>query len=44
MVKDRFGYNRKVLETFVRFGAPKEILYLQKPHIGTDKLADVVKI
>ena len=43
MVKDRFGYNRKVLETFVRFGAPKEILYLQKPHIGTDKLADVVK-
>lgn len=43
MIKDRFGYNRKVLETFVRFGAPKEILYLQKPHIGTDKLADVVK-
>ena len=43
MVKDRFGYNRKVLETFVRFGAPKEILYLQKPHIGTDKLAEVVK-
>lgn len=43
MVKDRFGYNRKVLETFVRFGAPNEILYLQKPHIGTDKLADVVK-
>ena len=32
-----------VLETFVKFGAPEEILYLQKPHIGTDKLADVVK-
>lgn len=43
MVKDKFGYNRMVLETFVRFGAPEEILYLQKPHIGTDKLADVVK-
>lgn len=43
MVKDKFGYNRRVLETFVRFGAPQEILYLQKPHIGTDKLADVVK-
>ena len=43
MVKDRFGYNRMVLETFVKFGAPEEILYLQKPHIGTDKLADVVK-
>ena len=43
MVKDRFGYNRMVLETFVKFGAPEEILYLQKPHIGTDRLADVVK-
>jgi uncharacterized FAD-dependent dehydrogenase len=27
-----------VLEQFVRFGAPKEILYLSKPHIGTDLL------
>lgn len=43
MVKDKFGYNRRVLEIFVKFGAPAEILYLQKPHIGTDKLADVVK-
>lgn len=43
MVKDKFGYNRRVLETFVKFGAPAEILYLQKPHIGTDKLASVVK-
>ena len=33
----------KVLETFVEFGAPSEILYLQKPHIGTDRLKDVVK-
>ncbi len=41
MVKDRFGYNRKVLETFVRFTGAQE--NLQKPHIGTDKLADVVK-
>mgnify|MGYP002624175997 CR=1 FL=1 len=32
-----------VLETFVKAGAPEEILYLQKPHIGTDKLRDVVK-
>lgn len=30
MVKDKFGYNRRVLETFVKFGAPAEILYLQK--------------
>ncbi len=35
--------NKEVLETFVRFGAPKEILYLQKPHIGSDNLKIVVK-
>lgn len=43
MVKDKSGYNKKVLKTFVRYGALEEILYLQKPHIGTDKLRDVVK-
>ena len=32
-----------VLETFVKAGAPAEILYLQKPHIGTDNLREVVK-
>lgn len=32
-----------VLENFVKAGAPEEILYLHKPHIGTDKLRDVVK-
>ncbi|MBQ7705535.1 MAG: hypothetical protein IJT73_08945 [Selenomonadaceae bacterium] len=32
-----------VLETFVQAGAPAEILYLQKPHIGTDNLREVVK-
>ncbi len=35
--------NREVLETFVAFGAPQEILYLNKPHIGSDKLRTVVK-
>ncbi|MBO5277561.1 MAG: FAD-binding protein [Clostridia bacterium] len=35
--------NREVLELFVRFGAPKEILYLSKPHIGSDNLKNVVK-
>lgn len=34
---------KKVLEEFVRFGAPEEILYKQKPHIGTDILKGVVK-
>ncbi|MBO5213371.1 MAG: hypothetical protein J6B86_01200 [Clostridia bacterium] len=34
---------RKILETFVSFGAPEEILTLAKPHIGTDRLRNVVK-
>ncbi len=34
---------RKILETFVSFGAPEEILTLAKPHIGTDRLRTVVK-
>ena len=36
-------YTRKVLEEFVKFGAPKEILYTAKPHIGTDNLRKIVK-
>jgi uncharacterized FAD-dependent dehydrogenase len=32
----------QVLQTFVRFGAPSEILFLQRPHIGTDRLRRVV--
>lgn len=34
---------REVLETFHRMGAPEEILYSAKPHIGTDRLREVVK-
>lgn len=34
---------RKVLEEFVLHGAPEDILYLAKPHIGTDKLKITVK-
>jgi uncharacterized FAD-dependent dehydrogenase len=34
---------KKVLEELVLAGAPQEILYEHKPHIGTDKLRDVVK-
>ena len=34
--------NREVLETFVSFGAPSEIEYLGKPHVGSDKLRSVV--
>ena len=34
--------NRDVLETFVRFGAPAEVAYLGKPHVGSDNLKKVV--
>lgn len=36
-------YCKKVLEEFVNFGAPEQILYLSKPHIGTDNLINVIK-
>lgn len=35
--------SKRVLEFFVEAGAPEEILYLNKPHIGTDILRRVVK-
>ena len=41
-MKDKFGRNKFVLETFVKHGAPEEILYENKPHIGTDLLRNVV--
>ena len=37
------GLNKSVLEIFHRFGAPQEILYLNKPHIGSDKLFSVLQ-
>lgn len=41
-VKDRFGRKQFVMETFVRCGAPADILYSSRPHIGTDLLIHVV--
>ncbi len=35
--------NAEVVDLFVRFGAPKEIAYLSKPHIGSDNLKKVVQ-
>ena len=43
LVKDPAGRNRFVLETFVKFGAPEQILYENKPHVGTDVLSDVIR-
>lgn len=37
------GFNRDVLTLFHRFGAPEEILYLNKPHVGSDVLFDVLR-
>jgi len=33
---------RKVLKEFVNFGAPNQIIYINKPHIGTDNLINVI--
>lgn len=43
LVKDKSFRMKKVFDTFVLNGAPEETLYLNKPHIGTDILRDVVK-
>lgn len=43
LIKDPVGRNRKVLEIFVENGAPKDILYVNKPHIGTDILRTVIR-
>ena len=35
-------YANKVLDTFIKFGAPEEIGYINKPHLGTDVLCKIV--
>ena len=42
-VGDPEYYGRKVLSEFVKAGAPPEILYVSKPHIGTLRLVAVVQ-
>lgn len=43
LVKDKNFRMKKVFETFVKCGAPSEIMYLNKPHIGTDLLTQMLK-
>ncbi len=43
LVKDPAGRNRLVLKTFVEAGAPEEILWQNKPHLGTDLLIGIVE-
>jgi uncharacterized FAD-dependent dehydrogenase len=42
-VKDPKHYGRKVLTEFVKSGAPEEIMYVSKPHIGTFRLVKMVE-
>jgi uncharacterized FAD-dependent dehydrogenase len=42
-IKDPKFHGRKVLHEFVKAGAPQEILYVSKPHIGTFRLTGVVE-
>jgi uncharacterized FAD-dependent dehydrogenase len=42
-IKDPLHHGRKVLHEFVRAGAPEEILYVSKPHIGTFRLTGMVE-
>lgn len=43
LVKDKYNIIKKVFEIFVENGAPKEIMYENNPHIGTDVLSKVIK-
>ena len=42
-IRDPRHYGRKVLAEFVKAGAPEEILYVSKPHIGTFRLVSMVE-
>lgn len=41
-IKDPKFYGRKVMHEFVKAGAPEEILFVSKPHIGTFRLTGIV--
>ena len=42
LVKDKENRCKKVFEIFIENGAPEDILYVNKPHIGTDLLRNVI--
>ena len=42
LVKDKEYRGKKAFEIFIENGAPEEIMYLQKPHIGTDIIRKVI--
>lgn len=42
-VKDKSGKKQFILDTFIAHGAPEDIRYAAKPHIGTDRLRRVIQ-
>ena len=42
LISDQEGRIKKVFDTFISCGAPSEISYMNKPHIGTNVLRDVI--
>jgi uncharacterized protein len=42
-IKDPQHYGRKVIDEFIKAGAPAEIAYVNKPHIGTFRLVGIVE-
>nr|MBQ8252400.1 NAD(P)-binding protein [Lachnospiraceae bacterium] len=43
LVKDKYGRCAQVLRLFVQMGAPADIIYKNKPHVGTDMLIGMVR-
>ncbi len=43
MIHDNYGRIKKVFDILVSFGADESIKYIAKPHIGTDKLKEIIK-
>ena len=41
-IKDKFNRKKKLLDTFINCGADPKIGYINKPHIGTDKLREII--
>ena len=42
LTQDKSGLNARVLQVFHECGAPEEVLYDARPHIGTDRLPEIV--
>ena len=43
VIKDGSGRRTEVMRTFVEYGADSSIMYINKPHIGTDVLSNIVR-